>query len=536
MFFWLNGVHPLVYMYFPYISIALGLLVLVLIASLFKDAPVLALVVGHIFPVVSYLSYREIIFAEGLDTRMLMGLDFVYSYRIIPFLAAFTVLYYITSTISFLLSKKYMKGQTTEFVTLMLATYGASVLVITANSLIVLYLAIELLAILSYIMMGMFRPNKRTLEAVLKYFLMGLVGTAFMLMGLSILMYVAPLPNMDIFRTIATILQEHDYNTNTNYRTIYIIGFVLFMAGLLFKIAVVPFHAWSVDVYQAIPSSLLIFVGLLPKLPIIIFIMFIYLNINLGGLVESREIYMANSIAFIMLFVVILSLALPPVMALVQTSVKRLLGFSSIFNVGVIMMMILAGASDTNVLAYIFAYTIGLTGALMVIHQIECKHTDLSFDNLTGLFYRSKFYAIAMTTFLFSMLGMPLTMGFWVKIAAIKNIVYSDGNVSTLIITAFLVGTIVLITAYVRTVGTMFFYATGAVVEYSDNNSNQHANAMKTLLPTNKGSTANTNKAYETITFAEIPTTTKVGVSIIATYIIIGAVYPNAITLYQIIV
>ncbi len=536
MFFWLSSIHPLVYMYFPYISIVVGVLVLVLLASFLRVSPLAVLIIGHVFPIISYLSYKDIV---GLDLPaeiLAMTPDFVYSYRIVPFLAMFTVLYYISSTLTVLLSQKYIHKHNAELMVMMLATYGASVLVITTSSLITLYLAVEMLAILSYIMMGMYRPNGRTLEAILKYFLMGLVGTAFMLMGLSTLMYVAPIPSTELFRTLIPILESKGVEGFENYARIFTIGFVLFMTGLLFKIAVVPFHAWSVDVYQAVPSSMLIFVGMLPKLPIIIFILFIILNLNLDYVAMVGYAGLISKIIVALLFTVVLSLALPPAMALVQTSVKRLLGYSSIFNVGIIVMMILTGATDMNILSYIFAYTVALLGAFIVLDRLEDNNMDVSLDALSGLFYRSKFYAIALTTFLFSMLGMPLTMGFWVKIAALKNIVIPDGTVLTLLVVAFLIGTIVLIAAYVRTVGTMFFYSTGVVVSYKGDDSSQYTQGMNVLAPTAENAGTNANADYNTIHLADEPMVAKVVVFTIGVYVLLGAVYPNAITLFHFLV
>ncbi len=536
MFFWLNIIHPLVYMYFPYISIVVGILVLVLFASFFRVPPLVVLIVGHVFPIISYLSYREIVGLDLPPQATAMIPDFVYSYRIVPFLAVFTVIYYISATLTLLLSQKYIHKHNAELMVMMLATYGASVLVITTSSLITLYLAVEMLAILSYIMMGMYRPNGRTLEAILKYFLMGLVGTAFMLMGLSILMYVAPLPSTELFRTLIPILESKGVGEIENYARVFTIGFVLFMTGLLFKIAVVPFHAWSVDVYQAVPSSMLIFVGMLPKLPIIIFILFIILNLNPQYMATLGYVILTSQLTIALLFTVVLSLVLPPVMALVQTSVKRLLGYSSIFNVGIIVMMIITGATDMNILSYIFAYTVALIGAFIILDRLEDNNMDVTFDALSGLFYRSKFYAIAMTTFLFSMLGMPLTMGFWVKVTALKNIVVPDGTVLTLLVVAFLLGTIVLITAYVRTVGTMFFHGTGVIVSYKGADSSRYEQGMQVLSPIAENAGANANADYNTIHLADEPMVAKVAVVGIGVYIILGAVYPNAITLFQFLV
>lgn len=294
-----------------------------------------------------------------------------------------------------------------------LVTLGAVVLV-SADEVVSMFTGLEIASIGTYALVGYIRPTKRSMEGAIKYFVLGAFATAFLLMGLGLL-YSATgaLRVTDMIQGLAK-LSDHPW---------VLIGAVFTIVGLSFKFALAPFHLWGPDAYEGAPTGITAFMATAIKVMVII----LMLRFMAVGMQHLSATWLPG-----MMFVAGLSMIVGNVMALVQSSVKRMLAYSSIAHSGYMAMAIGAISVSSGdlpiaaVLFYVLGYTIISLGAFAIVMWLENQVADnLQLDDFAGLSKKHPLACLALSIFLFGLAGFPPSVGFMAKFfvfgAAVKS-------------------------------------------------------------------------------------------------------------------
>lgn len=336
-----------------------------------------------------------------------LGLFYNNSYSIESFSIFFKIFALLTSIIIVSLSPFYIskteriKNHAAEFYFLvMLITIGA-MLISTANDLIMLFISIELVSMPSYILAGFEKSSKKSGEASLKYFLLGVLASAIMVYGFSLIFGVTRQIN---FLEISRVFTE---GFGISQNPLMITGIVLSLSGFAFKIAAVPFHFWAPDTYEGSPTIVTMIITSIVKLGAFAGLIRILYS-GFGNYATSKWI------VFSIAAVSVLSMVLGNISALPQKNFKRLMAYSSISHGGFILIGFTAGTADAQwaILIYIMAYVLMNLGAFAVAMIVERASGTEDVSGFSGLGHANPFLAITMTIFLVSMVGLPPFAGF----------------------------------------------------------------------------------------------------------------------------
>ncbi len=291
-----------------------------------------------------------------------------------------------------------------EFSIMAVGVLIGGMILASSNNLLMLYIGIETLSILSYVMAAMSKNNDRSSEAGLKYTLYGGISAGIMLFGMS-----------HIFGVLGTI-QFHEMSTALTQLTpwqitVLLPSFLLFFVGIGYKIACVPFHMWSPDVYEGSPMPVTTFFSLVPKIA------------GIAALVRVTMIFFQNQgpmqIGWVGLLTIIsaLTMTVGNVTAINQKSVKRMLAYSSISHAGVMMaaLTVLNEVGVRSIVFYGITYLFMTVVAFYILGIVQDKYNNDHFERFTGLIYRYPFMAIMMTVAMFSLTGLPPFAGFVAK-------------------------------------------------------------------------------------------------------------------------
>ncbi|MBV5286925.1 MAG: NADH-quinone oxidoreductase subunit NuoN [Methyloversatilis discipulorum] len=361
---------------------------------------------------------------------------------------------YITVFAVVVYSRDYLMARGLErgeyYLLVLFATLGMQVM-ISANHFLTLYLGLELLSLAIYALVALDRESARSTEAAMKYFVLGALASGLLLYGMS--MIYGATGTLEI-SAIARKLSDPATNMD-----VLRFGLVFLVAGLAFKIGVVPFHMWIPDVYHGAPTAITLLIGSAPKLAG--FAMAIRLLVD--GLptlaVEWQQMLM---------LLAILSIALGNVVAIAQTNVKRMLAYSTISHMGFMLLGLVSGvielrASGDIHLSYAFGsamfYTIAYVlmsaaafGTLLVLTRAGVEAETL--DDLKGLNRRSPWFAAVLMMVMFSMAGIPFFIGFFAKLAVLQAVV-AAGYIYTAVFAVLL--SLVGAFFYLRVVKLMYF-------------------------------------------------------------------------------
>lgn len=275
------------------------------------------------------------------------------------------------------------------------------------NNLLILFLGIEIISIPLYILTGSDKRNLKSNEAALKYFLMGAFSTGIMLMGIAFL-YGA---------TGSFMMDKLPLFGNTAFQELHTIGLILILVAMGFKVSAAPFHFWTPDVYDGAPTVFTSFMASLVKLAGFV----AFLNLFANGFYQELN-YWRIPLAIM----IVLTLLLGNITAVYQQSVKRMLAYSSIAQAGFMLFAVFAinDMSQKGILLYTVAYCVATVGMFAVLVRMK----DYTFDGFNGLAAREPVIAFAVTVFLLSLAGIPLTAGFFAKYfmlaAAVKTGTY----------------------------------------------------------------------------------------------------------------
>lgn len=299
------------------------------------------------------------------------------------------------------------KGNKDEFyLLLLLSTLGGMVLVSTTH-LMGLFIGLELLSIPMYGLIGYSFFQHRSLEASIKYMVLSATGTAFLLFGMALLFAITGQ------LTFASILEASKV---LNHSILIDMGIVLMIVGLAFKLSLVPFHLWTPDVYEGAPAPASAFLATASKLAVFAMLLRLMEFIPIAG---NSWLYIAISILSIA------SILVGNLLALFQTSLKRIMGYSSIAHFGYLLIILLASnesaTAATKILAaqtatiYLFTYIATTMGAFSVVTVLSSPCGERDADALyryRGLFWRRPLLTISLSVMMLSLAGVPLTAGF----------------------------------------------------------------------------------------------------------------------------
>ena len=347
----------------------------------------------------------------------------------------------------YLAARNLDKGE--YYLLLLFATLGMMVM-ISAYNFLTMYLGLELLSLSLYAMVAIDRDSPRATEAAMKYFVLGALASGLLLYGMS--MIYGATGTLELGRVAQTI---HEGTTN---RTILVFGLVFLVAGVAFKLGVVPFHMWIPDVYHGAPTAVTLLISSAPKLAA--FAMALRLLVSgLFGLAEHWQ--------SMLMLMAVLSIGIGNLAAIAQTNIKRMLGYSAISHMGFMLLALMSGVAGAEVdpmalinayssaLYYIISYVLMSLGAFgMVLLLSRGGYEADNLEDFKGLNKRSPWFALMMAILMFSMAGIPFFVGFFAKFSVLLAAV-AAGHVSVVVLAVIfsLIGAYY----YLRVVKLMYF-------------------------------------------------------------------------------
>ena len=293
------------------------------------------------------------------------------------------------------------------FVLSLFATLGMMVM-ISANHFLVLYLGLELMSLSLYAMVALPRDSGTSTEAAMKYFVLGALSSGMLLYGMS--MIYGATGSLEITEVAQRIFDGEAIPT------ILVFGLVFVVAGIGFKLGAVPFHMWVPDVYHGAPTAVTLLIGSAPKLAAFAFIMRLLVE-ALGVeqlLAEWQQMLVLLAVA---------SLAIGNITAIAQTNIKRMLAYSTISHMGFLLLGVLSGTLEGfgAAMFYTIVYvlmSLGTFGMVLLLSREGFEADNL--EDFKGLNQRSPWYAFIMMLLMFSMAGIPPTLGFWAKLFVLQ--------------------------------------------------------------------------------------------------------------------
>lgn len=380
---------------------------------------------------------------------------------------------YIAVSVALVYSRSYLQGkqiETSEYYLLVVyATLGMMVM-ISANHFLTVYIGLELLSLSLYGLVAIDRDNSRSTEAAMKYFVLGALASGMLLYGIS--MVYGATGTLEI-TGVAQALFHQSANG-----IVLLFGLIFIIAGLAFKLGLVPFHMWIPDVYHGAPTSVTLLIGSAPKLAGFA----IALRILVNGLFEFADQWQSMLMVLAVLSIIIGNLA-----AIAQTNIKRMLAYSAISHMGFMVLGLAAGVvggdkhfalnAYSSALFYVVAYvlqSLASFGLVLLMSKAGLEAENLS--DYKGLNKRSPWFAGMMLIVMFSMAGVPFFVGFFAKLSVLQaTIAAGYFEVALIAVVMSMIGAFY----YLRVVKVMYFD------DPDTEESLQHAPELKALLSFN---------------------------------------------------
>ncbi|MCB1889255.1 MAG: NADH-quinone oxidoreductase subunit NuoN [Rhodocyclaceae bacterium] len=361
------------------------------------------------------------------------------------------LLVYGSMAVALIYSRQYLADRDLDrpefFVLCIYATLGMMVM-ISANHLLTVYIGLEMLSLSLYGLVAMDRDSARSTEAAMKYFVLGALASGLLLYGMS--MIYGATGSLELSGIAQAIFHE------AGNRTVLGFGLVFLVAGLAFKLGVVPFHMWIPDVYHGAPTPVTLLIGSAPKLAA--FAMAMRLLVN--GLFELADQWQA-----MLIVLAVGSIIIGNIVAVAQTNLKRMLAYSAISHMGFMLLGLLAGVVDGDprfaataygaAMFYVVAYvlmTLASFGMILLLARAGFEAEEI--DDFKGLNKRSPWFALMMLFVMFSMAGVPFFIGFFAKLAVLAAVVQAGYVwIAVIAVLMSLVGAFY----YLRVVKVMYF-------------------------------------------------------------------------------
>jgi NADH-quinone oxidoreductase subunit N len=322
---------------------------------------------------------------------------------------------------------------------------------ISGNNFLVLYLGLELLTLSSYALVALRRDNSNATEAAMKYFVLGALASGFLLYGLS-MMYGATgtLDLTAVFQATASGHIKHQ---------VLVLGVVFVVCGIAFKLGAAPFHMWVPDVYQGAPTAVTLMIAGAPKLAAFALMMRLLVDGMLPMAIDWQQM---------LVVLAVLSLLVGNLSAIAQTNLKRMLAFSTIAQMGFVLIGMLSGVINGNTLSaanayssamfYMISYvltTLGVFGVLLLLAREGFESEEIA--DLAGLNQRSPLFAGVMAVCLFSLAGVPPLVGFFAKLSVLQALVSSEQTSALLLAVFAVMMSLIGAFYYLRVIKVMYF-------------------------------------------------------------------------------
>ena len=340
--------------------------------------------------------------SETVYTFSGMFVDDVFSdvLKLMTYIVIFAVLVYSRS---YLQLRGLFRG---EYFALMLFAMLGMMIMISANHFLSLYMGLEILSLCLYSLVALQRDSVMATEAAMKYFVLGALASGMLLYGMS--MIYGATGHLELGK-VANAIQLGAAN-----KTILTFGLVFLVAGLAFKLGVVPFHMWIPDVYQGAPTAVTLFIGSAPKIAAFAFVVRL-LGEGMPRLLDDWQ--------GMLIILALLSMAIGNFTAIAQTNIKRMLAYSTISHMGFLLLGILSGNNHgySAAMFYVLVYvlmSLGSFGMIMLLSRQGFEAENL--DDFKGLNQRSPWHAFIMLLLMFSMAGVPPTVGFYAKLSVLQ--------------------------------------------------------------------------------------------------------------------
>ena len=342
-----------------------------------------------------------------------------------------------------------------ELFTLSMFALLGMFIMISGNNFLVIYLGLELLTLSSYALVALRRDNATATEAAMKYFVLGAMASGFLLYGLS--MVYGATGSLDIGQVFKAV------NSGQIKHQVLVFGLVFVVAGLAFKLGVVPFHMWIPDVYQGAPTAVTLMIGGAPKLAAFAITIRLLVDGLLPLAIDWQQMLAVLAIG---------SLLVGNLAAIAQTNLKRMLAYSTISQMGFVLLGLMSGVINGNVDAtavenaysasmfYVVTYvltTLAAFGVILLLAREGFESEEIS--DFAGLNQRSPLYAGVMAVCLFSMAGIPPLVGFYAKLAVLQALVASGQTIYMAMAVFAVIMSLIGAFYYLRVVKVMYFDA-----------------------------------------------------------------------------
>lgn len=352
----------------------------------------------------------------------------------------------------FTYSKFYLRSYDlfrSDFFTLSLFALLGAMLLISANSLIMVYLGLELTSLASYALVAFNRDSRRGSESAMKYFVLGSMASGLLLYGMSLVYGATGSLSLPVIAEAVRVSGTDDI--------LLVLGLVFLVVGIAFKLGVVPFHMWVPDVYDGAPLAATLFISTVPKLAAFA-MAYRLLAEGLGAMVNDWQQMLAALAVF--------SLIVGNLAAIMQTSIRRMLAYSTVSHMGFILLGMLpaSGYGYGAAMFYVIVYALMSSAAFGMLILLSGRGVEVEdLEDLKGLNQYNGWYAAVMAMVMFSMAGVPVFVGFFAKLLVIKAVL--DAGMTSLAVLA-VVFSVIGAFYYLRVVKLMYFDEPAVEVRY----------------------------------------------------------------------
>lgn len=375
---------------------------------------------------------------------------------------SFTLVFLFVSALTILISTVWTERENVPVgeyhALLMFATFGMMFMA-SGNDMVIIFLGLETLSIATYVMAGLRKSDLKSNESAMKYFILGSFASAFLLYGMALVYGATGSTNItEIAARVA----------NPTFPALLLIGGAMLVIGFGFKVATVPFHVWTPDVYEGAPTPITGFMAAGPKAAAFASFMRVFV---LGfPLISGIQVsaFLHESWITALTVMAILTMTVGNIAAIVQNNVKRMLAYSSISHAGYALVGFIgagvaktAAARDEAIAAvafYMLTYAVTNLGAFAIVTLIAQKNdrrTD--FDDYNGIGFKSPVLAFSLSLFMLSLLGLPLTAGFMGKVLVFRPALEAGSTLLTVMVVIAVINTAISAYFYLRLIVVMFF-------------------------------------------------------------------------------
>ena len=422
-------------LFIPEIILSIGVMIIILFDLFFQKQKGLSFtLVQFLLLIAAYYSLNNK-FSSSYSAYALD--EFTNIFKFILLVGSLTIFHYTYKHLKFL---KILK---IEYFTISLLGLIGTMIMISANSLLMLYLGIELLSLSLYAVIGFNKKSSLSSEAAIKYYVLGAMSSGILLFGISL---IYGFTGSIAYDDIASQLINVDMNS-VDYIAI-IFGIIFITASLCFKFGAAPFHMWVPDIYQGSLISTTILLSTLPKIAVFI----VFLKLYFIPFILYREVW-----SDILIFVGMLSIVIGSLFALTQENIKRLLAYSAISNIGFIILSLGLISIDgiQASLYYTVVYSLTALASFGIITHITSNSNGIEkITDLSGLSKTHPYFAFLILITMLSSAGIPPLIGFHAKLMVIKALISSSYIILSIIV---VIMTVVSAYYYLKVIKTIYF-------------------------------------------------------------------------------